>query len=411
MRASPSLVALSSTLAAAALAVCTPGCFFFGSASSAPSESGTTATGTGNSGTGGGSTGGAGAGGTDPTTKDIAQYDALQAQLEKNRSQFLTPGASGLAGFGTHLYWLDFTNGPPTLQSYESTASKTTNYTFSIGDDTSYNYRVSNSIVVSAENTGSNTVFHTFALDQPNESLGDLLADPPSSGVEWWAYSPDGGDLYYVETEGMTTLMKWTPGQASPNSPTMLFNLEDLGVKVGEFQDFIIANGLMVFIESGRVWSLDLTTKVPVALGNMTESQGADVLTDGVIISTATGPFFYSNATKMLRDIAAAIAASSYKLNTTFASAHLFDNGAVTTGNTGFTNFNDVIGYIGESGLFTFDMKTSVVTPLLLNARDDSTVYTSPVFLDDGSVFVQGLQSTEGDIGSDGPIYRLNTKL
>jgi hypothetical protein len=380
MRVSISVIALT-------LSFATTGCFF-----GTPTSGSTTS----------------GVGGSSPTDQDVAQYDALQAQLEQNRSQFLTPGASDLNGFGTHLYWLDFSNGDPTLQSFESLSQKTVNYTFSIGDSNTYNYRVSNAIIVNAENTGSNVVFHTFAIDQPNMSLGDLMADPPSSGVEWWAYSPDGGDLYYVETEGKTTLMKWTPGAASP---TMLFNLEDLGVKVGEFQDFIVVSGLMVFIESGRVWSLDLNTKVPVQLGNMTESQGAAVLSDGVLISTATGPFFYSSQTKMLRDIAGAIAASSYKLNATFSMAHLYDTGAMSSGSLSFTNYQHIIGYIADSGLFTFDMDKNAVKPLLLNARDNSTVYAYPVFLDDGSVFVQGLQSSDGAIGSDGPVYRLTNKL
>jgi hypothetical protein len=381
MRLALSVVALT-------LSFATTGCFF-GGPTTGPESSGTGSPGT-------------------TTDQDVAQYDALQAQLEKNRSQFLTPGASDLNGFGTHLYWLDFLSGNPSLQSFESVSGKTVNYTFSIGDTNTYNYRTSNAIIVSAENTGSNVVFHTFAIDQPNMSLGDLMADPPSSGVEWWAYSPDGGDLYYVETQSKTALMKWTPGAASP---TMLFNLEDLGVKVGEFQDFIVASGLMVFIESGRVWSLDLNTKVPVPLGNMTESQGADVLSGGVLMSTATGPFFYNAQTKMLRDIAGAIAASSYKLNGTFAQAHLYDAGAMSSGSLNFASYQHIIGYIANSGLFTFDMDTNAVAPLLLDARDNSTVYAYPVFLDDGSVFVQGLSSSDGAIGADGPVYRLKNKL
>jgi len=369
-----------------AFATATTGCFFVGNNNGA-------------TGSGGGAT---------SSDQDVAQYNALQAKLEKNRKEFLTPGASGLNGFGTHLYWLDFTNGNPTLQSYDSATSKTVNYTFSIGDTCTYNYRTSNDIIVNAENTGSNVVFHTFAIDQPGKSLGDLSTDPPSDGVEWWAYSPDGGDLYYVLTEGKTTLMKWTPGNATP---TMLFNLEDLGVKVGEFEDFIVASGVMVFIESGRVWSLDLTTKVPVPLGNMNESQGASVMTGGVLISTATGPVYYDNQTKKLRDISAAITASGYELNATFSDAAQFDNGAVTSDDLGFTSYQNIVGYIGNSGIFTLDLDKGTVAPLLLDALDNSIVYAYPVFLDDGTVFVQGLQSSDGAIGFEGPVYELDTKL
>jgi hypothetical protein len=371
---------------ALALATTTTGCFFTG-----PGDSGA----------------GAGGGGTS-TDQDVAQYDALKAQLEKNRKQFLTPGATGLNAFGTRLYWLDTSNGAPTLQSYDTTSGDTINYTFVVGDYMVWNYRQSESMIVHADSSLGNVVFHAYAVDSPNKSLGDLTTDPPSPGINWWAYAPDGDTLYYVLTEGMTTLMKWTPGDASP---TMLFNLEDLGVKVGEFQDFGVSSGIMVFIESGRVWSLDIAAKTVVPLGNMTESQGASIMSDGVLMSTATGPFFYSYQTKMLRDIASDIAHSGYQLNSTYASAHLFDNGDVTSQNLGFTNYQHIVGYLGDSGLFTFDMDKGTVAPLLLNARDNSTVYTSPVFLDDGSVFVQGLQSSDGAIGFDGPVYELTTKL
>jgi hypothetical protein len=385
------------------VAATTAGCFFLGGnnqpstgAGAGDSESTGSTGGSGGAAQGPGGSGGIGG----ATDQAVAQYQALEAQLDKNRMMFLTPGASGLTGIDTHFYWLDFDTFDPHLHSFESTASLTTDYTFGIGDADSYNWRASDQIIVTAENTGDNCVFHVYTIDKANAHVDDVLTDEPGDGVEWWSYSPDGNDLYYVTEEGDTGLWKWTPGGAAP---TELFTLESLGVNVGEFEDFIVDSGIMVFIESGRAWSLDLTTQMPVFLGNMTEASGGATLSDGVLIETATGPLFYSYTTKTLRDIAAAIAKNPYKLNSTFASASNYDSD--------LTNDNHVIGYIGESGLFTFDMDTNKVTPLLLDALDDSTVYASPVFLSDGTVFVQGLQSTDGAIGADGPVYELVNKL
>ena len=383
-----------------AVAVSTAGCFFLGGNNQQSTGAGAAGSTGGSTETGPSSGGAGGSGGATNANADVAQYQALEAQLDKNRRMFLTPGASGLTGIGTHFYWLDFDTFDPHLHSFESTASLSTDYSFSIGTADTYNWRASDQIIVNAENTGANCVFHVFTIDEKNAHVADLLTDAPGNGVAWWSYSPDGGDLYYVTEEGDTGVWKWSPGGAAPAE---LFTLESLGVNVGEFEDFIVDSGIMVFIESGRVWSLNLSTQTPVFLGNTTEASGGITLSDGVLVETATGPFFYSYKTKMLRDIGQAIAKSGYKLNNTFASAgnYLSD----------LTNYQHLVGYIGEQGLFTFDMDTNEVTPLLLSALDDSTVYANPVFLDDGSVFVQGLQSTDGAIGADGPVYELVDKL
>jgi hypothetical protein len=383
-----------------AIALSTAGCFFFGNNQQGTGTGTPGGTGASTGSTGGSTATGTSAGGAGGAGGDVAQYQALEAQLDKDRMMFLTPGASGLAGIGTHFFWLDFDTFDPHLHSFETTASLSTDYTFSIGTGDTYNWRASDQIIVSAEDTGDNCVFHVFTIDQKNAHVTDVLSDPPGDGLNWWAYSPDKGNVYFVTEEGDTGLWEWTPGSAAP---TELFTLESLGVNVGEFEDFIVDSGVMVFIESGRVWSLDLSTQVPVYLGNMTEATGGATLTDGVLIQTDTDVLFYSYTTKTLRDIGQAIDKSGYKINNTFTSSgnYLSD----------MTNYNHLVGYIGESGLFTFDMDKNKVTPLLLNALDNSTVYASPVFLTDGSVFVQGLMSTDGAIGADGPVYMLTTKL
>jgi hypothetical protein len=338
--------------------------------------------------------------GSDPSQNDSAQYDALQTRLEANRSMFLPAGPTDLTGYGTRLFWLDFDTFSPSIHSFNTATRTALDYTFGIGTGDDYNFRVSDTYVVTAEDTGDNIVLHAFAIDSAAATSIDVDLPPTGGDVKWWAYAPDGADVYYVTTLDKTAVWKWTP---SSGANTMLFNLEDLGVQVGEFQDFGVANGIMVFIESGRIWSLDLTTRQPIPLDNATEATAANQATDGVLALTATGPFWFSYGSKTLRDVAGAIAAASYKLNDTYPTIQDYESE--------MTQYQHQVGYIGQDGLFSFDLDANTVTPLLLDARDNSVMYTQPVFLDDGTVFVIGLTSDDGATGADGPVYQLDTKL
>jgi hypothetical protein len=220
----------------------------------------------------------------------------------------------------------------------------------------------------------------------------------PGGGTKPWTFAPDGQDVYYVTTGTGTTLWKWTPGGSG--APARLFDLEDAGAQIGDFQDFGVDGDTMVFIESGRAWSLDIAAQKATRLGNQAEAQSVYPDHDGVLLATAAGPFFYGYADQRLRDVGAAIAASGFRINATFAGAHLYDQGLARDGS--------MVGYIGKSGVFTFDLGTGEVAPVLLDARDESTVYRHPVILSDGSLFVQGLQSSDGEVGTDGPIYRVD---
>lgn len=363
---------LSATLA---LAPALTGCIFFG--------------GNDNNNGSGGTTGG------DSTEQDIAQYESLQAQLEQHR-QVWKHGASELAGVQNRLFWLEFPGFDPSVHSYDATTGQEVDYTFSIGSGDAYNYRASEKLVVTAEPAGDEVILHAYAIDEANAPVGDLALPAPTDGTRWWAYAPDQGDVYYVTTTSGTTLWKWTPGNATPTS---LFNLEDTGAQIGELWDFGVDGNLAVFIESGRIWSLDIAAKKSTWLGNETEASSADWDATGVLFSTASGPFFYAYKSKMLVDVAAGIEGSGFSLNKTYASAHLY--------NQDLTRRGSLVGYIGNAGFFTYDLSANMVRPILLNARDNSVVYRYPVILDDGSMFVQGLESSSGATGADGPVYRV----
>lgn len=344
--------------------------------------------------------GGGGPGDTSTTgntqEQDIAQYESTQSLLEQHREVF-KKNAMEPAGVENRLFWLQFPGFDPTLHSYDATTDQEVHYTFPIGSGDKYNYRASEKIVVTAETGGDKVIYHAYDIAKPEESLGELALPTPGAGVRWWAYAPDQGNMYYVTTEAAATLWKWTPGDAAAK---MLFTLQETGAEIGELWDFGVDGNTMIFIESGRIWSLDIAAKKSVWLKNETESTSAYWDSDGVLFSTAKGPFFYSYGSGSLTDIPAAIESSGYQLNDTYKSVHLY--------NQDLARNKSAVGYIGNSGFFTYDMSTKSVKPILLNARDNSVTYRYPVILANGTMFVQGLESTSGAIGADGPLFRVD---
>lgn len=288
------------------------------------------------------------------------------------------------------------------LHSHNTQTDERTKYTFSIDFAPVYSYRASRAIVVTVRPEGTKIRYEAYALDKPEELLGALVLDAPGAGVKWHAYAPDGGDVYIVEEGPTTTLLKWTPGEAVANPVLML---EDVGVDVGEFLDFGVEGDTMIFIETGRIWYLNLTTTAANWMENETEAYGADFDATGILFTTAKGPFFYSYETKDITDVRAAIHDVGYTLNETYKDIDEYDSGLARRG--------DHVVYIGDSSLFTFDMKKNVVRPLLLtpNGGEVRIDYTSPVVLEDGSVFVVGLESTSGAVGAKGPVYKVNASL
>jgi hypothetical protein len=61
-------------------------------------------------------------------------------------------------------------------------------------------------------------------------------------------------------------------------------------------------------------------------------------------------------------------------------------------------------------GVFELNLATGAVTPLLLNALDDSVSYRYPTPLDDGSLYTVGLESDDGATGADGPVFKTSLK-
>ena len=331
----------------------------------------------------------------DQTQQDVDHWNQLSAELDGRRTEFLGKHVQELAAAGSTLYWLDTTNFDPRLMHYDGQTKLA--YGFSIGTGNRYNYRGSASVVVTAEPGSDAVIYRAYDATASNRLLG-MTTFPKPVGAQWSAYAVDSNLVYVMDG---TTLKKWQPGGAVSTVTT----LESAGVNAGEFWDFGVSGNTMVFIESGRVWSMDLAANKATWLMNMTEAGGAvDFRPDGVLFDTATGLSFYDYAQSKLIDVRAKIDANPFKVNNTFATAaHFYQD---------FTHYKQYVVYIGSMGVFAYDLKADKITPLLLspNVAELRVDYRYPVALDNGSLFVTGLTSTSGAVGADGPTFELDLK-
>ncbi len=343
--------------------------------------------------------GGGGGNGDDPIEVAIQEYNDLEAELSQGSSEFLGEVAGELFGYGDRLFWLEFRGWAPTLHSWNADTDQRVNYSFSIGEGDRYNYRAGLEAIATAEESGMEIIYHVYDINAEGTEITTATFDAPSDEQRWWAYAVHGTTLYVVTTGAETRLMRVPAG----GSPELVTTLESAGCAVGEFWDFDVEGGTMVFIESGRIWRLDLPSNTATWLGNETLITGwVNFGRDGVVFESASGPFFYVYETRELVDLAAAIEADDFQINETFASSHLYQEG--------IWRYRDWMVYIGNSGVFAHHLYEGEVRPLLLEPRSEEVriEYRYPVVLDNGLLFVTGLTSTSGSVGAEGPVYRVD---
>lgn len=351
---------------------------------------------------------GDGDGDADTTTRDIASYNELTVELEEARVEFGGEEIAEMFPAGNVIYWLEYPGQwDPTVHSLDMDTGRRVDYVMPITGDNPW-VRVSSEAVAYAEEDGQDNIFHVYSSADGQE-ITNVVVSAPTDEQRYWAYALGGTDLYYIVTASDespgTKLFRVSVG----GQPEQLTTLESAGcAQVGEFADFGISGGTMIFIEGGRIWSLDLPTNRATWLENETEiSWGSEVnfAADGVLFTTAEGPWFFDYATKEAMDVEAAIAAADYRLSETFASAHLYYEQ--------MTRWRDYFVYIGNSGVFAFNAETGEVFPVLLTPRQGETSdlrveYRYPVALDNGTLFLTALESESGAVGADGPIYEVD---
>lgn len=343
---------------------------------------------------------GAGEGEIDTTQRDIQHYEELAEELEEDREQFLGEAADELRAIGNRVFWLQFPQFAPDLYSWAPGEAEPRRYDFSIGGD-AYNYSASEQLVVTAEAQGQELVYRAYAVAESNALLGELTIDGPSDEQRWWAYAADGANVYIAVTGENTKILQWRPGSEAQE----LLVLEDLGVEVGELWDIFAYRGRLLVIESGRLWLVDPGNQTASFMQNQQEVRSVSINKNGVAYPADGGPRYLSFAGGPPIDVGQRIEDSGYELNQTFSSAHRYLSHPVL--------FEEEILYVSQSGIFSLDIPTGEVQPLLLEPRDPDLrlVYRDPQVLEDGTVFLQGLASESGAIGADGPIYQLKNAL
>ena len=338
----------------------------------------------------------------DQQQQDIEEYEDLCADLDSHRTEFLGDEADEVWAYGNHLFWLRFDAWAPTLHGWNAETDQRIDYSFSIGEGDHYNYRASLSAVATAEEAGMEIVYHVYDVNAAATEITTATLDAPGDEQRWWAYDVDGTDLYVVTTGDETSLLRARQGGALE----LVTTLESAGCAVAELWDFAVENGVMVFVESGRIWRLDLPSNTATWLGNELQISGdVNFGIDGVIWESYDGSsdraYFYQYDSREVIDLNEAIAASDYQLNETFASAHRYYGG--------YTRLREWLIYIGSSGVFAYHLYEGDVVPLLLSPRGEVRIdYRYPRALDNGMVFVTGLTSTSGAVGADGPVYRVD---
>jgi len=338
---------------------------------------------------------------------DIQHYNDLTVELDAARTEFGGEVIGEMYPAGNVIYWLEYRAWDPTIHSLDTVSGRRVNYAVPLSFDT-LNVRVSESALAYAEDGGDEIIYHVFDATQEEAEITTAVFEAPTDEQRWWAYAVSGTDLYVLVTESEaspgTKLFRVSAG----GEPVLVTTLEEAGCDVGEFWDFGVAGGTMIFIESGRIWSLDLPSNQATWLHNETEISFGSTIEfthDGVLFTTATGPFFFDYETASLTDLAEAIAATDYQLSETFSSSHLY--------NEDMTRWRDYFIYVGNSGLFAFNPAQSEIVPILLEPRMGETSdvrvdYRYPVVLDNGTLFVTALESESGATGADGPIYQVD---
>ena len=327
---------------------------------------------------------------------DLEEYDSLVLELEGQRTEAFGDYATSIQGYGPNLFYLDYGGQwDPDVYVVRPGADPMRITTLSYDD---LNYRVSDDILVTAVPDGGLIDYRAFDLDS-GAPLGTTTIPSPTSSIAWWAYAADGTDVYLVDEDGGHALTTFVPG----DTPQVLTTFAALGVEVAEFWDFDVLGDEMLFIESGRIWLADLALGTAEWLGNDEQASAAAWMDDGSVVYATSGGLFV-HVDGSAKDLGALIEGSGYELNSTFAAAHHL------TSAEGWSTHGTTVVYMGSNGVFAYDLADASVRPLLLepNVAGYRVDYRDPVVVDEGTLYVTGLVSTSGAVGSSGPVFRVD---
>lgn len=337
--------------------------------------------------------------------EDLEAYETLKDGLFAKASVFVDGPAQTFRVAGDTLFWIDAAVGNPILKSHDDATAQQVTYSFppfltlpsSPNPIDNLNYEGSTSLVASMNEPDGASLYR---VGMAEELIGSVTLPAPPYGQKWWAYAVDGDALYVtVIRDDSYVVDKWLPGAESAAEVANLTALIAPNV-MGEFHNFAVSGDTLIFEEANRIWLVDLAGSTASWVQNDERVTGADFDAVGAVYSQGTELWRYDWATDTRENLSDRIRAG-YRLNKTFEEAHHPSRDMT------WFKWGSTITYVGNHGVFAFDIDTGSVRPLLLQERDNSRVYRDPSVLDNGTLFIKGLESESGATGADGPTYRL----
>ena len=347
--------------------------------------------------------------------KHIEEYNELTKETNEHREEFLGEVADRTRAVGNRLFWQEIRSDYPVLHSKDFESGEEVQYGFKIGKVESSNYSAGSKLVVHAntEISGDEVHYMAWKVGAEKAKVGELVLKAPKSEAKWWSYDVDGSSVYIAKKEGDDyALEKWTPGEGAQTETVVMLEKAS-GKEIGEFWTVSIDDDHAIYVESGRVWHLDMGKKKATWVGNETEVLNGMYDDEGAYMAqeeggSGAGLYFFPYGGGDSVSISKGIEESGYEMNETFDSAHRFSGDGEQ-----FFLWKSTIVYVGSSGVFAYGMNDGRVSPLLIEPRPEVSQgvrieYRYPTVLDNGMLFVTGLASESGSVGADGPIYRVD---
>lgn len=349
--------------------------------------------------------------GADPTQVNIQQYENLRLQLEQRR-ELVLPAAQvdDVRAAGPWLVWLDIYQGfSAVLHARRYPGGEEVVSEVPIGDaGTPPNFDIGESLGMTAVTVGGDALYTVFRLDT-GAVLDEVTMKKPTA-AKYDAYAVFGEQAYIVvEDEGLA-IYEWTPGTGAP---TKVGAIGETGANLGAWAGFVVTEDMagsrrLVAIGTYGTYSVDLATmaatKVPLPVMPL---EGA-INEYGIAAVDGRDLWWYDWGAAEARPIHDELAASTYRLNSTYAQAHLPGSGFA---GQDVSIDGTILYYRSNSGIYSYDVTTRAVTPVLL---DDMNYAGTGVFITytglaggDGALHVVGLESESGSTGADGPTYRV----
>lgn len=348
---------------------------------------------------------------TDPTQNNVRQYEELRLSLEQKREQVLPASpVDATTAAGPWLVWLDVNQGfSAILHARRYPGEQEVVSAVPIGDEqTPPNFAISESLAMTARTSGTDAIYTVLRLDT-GTVLDELKLTMPDA-AKYDAYAVFGEEAYVVVEAQDLAVYAWTPGSTTA---TAIGTIGATGATLGAWAGFLVTEDTegvrrLIAIGSGGTYSIDLATMQATRIPLPVMPIEGGINEHGIAARDGEEIWWFGwNATEV-RAIHDELAASTYLLNSTYSHAHLPGSG---TASQDITIDGTTIFYRSNSGVYAYDTGAMTVTPILLDDLDYAgtgvlVTYTGLGF-GDGGLFVTGLESMSGSIGSDGPTYRV----